>query len=179
MNTNKWCAVSNISISIITEILLFRKRFSDKDYLMFKFLINHFFSMPNCSILHLSVLKYFKAMHQLGKLNLKILNEEHLISKIIDCYKKRDELPLCACFGALSEISNLISSYIDKENSSEWNSIVVKKNKDTYKILSKDELLLHSQAKSFFSFVSKKTIAIVFISAIAIIFVLFIFIFIK
>lgn len=172
MNTDKWCDTSNISVSIINHILLFHNRFSDKDYDMFHFLIDKFFSMPNCSILHLSVLKYFMIMQELGKLNLKILKDTFLIKRIIECYKKREQSddPQFVYFGAIREMSNFITPYIDKENYDDWNTIVLKRNKEINNIIDKNNPL-QCRKRSIFSFPNKTT-SIVLLSVISIIIVL-------
>lgn len=177
MDTDKWCGTSNICVSIIVDILNFHNKVNEKDYLLFQFLIDKFFNMPKCSILHLAVLKYFTLFHKLGKLDLKILNETHLITKIMDCYKKREQLPLCNYFGQLREMSILISPLIiNKENYDDWNSIVVKKNKEIYKLINNNtnNLPFKCQKKNIFSIQSKSTIYILSISIVFFVFLVYI-----
>lgn len=181
MKTDKWSDTPNICISILVEILSFHNMLNEKDIKLFHFLFEKFFSMPKCSILHLSVLKYFTLFHKLNGLNLKILNESHIITKIIDCYKNREQLFLCNYFGQLREMSVLISPLIDKNNIDEWNSIVVKKNKEIYKLINNNvnnKLPFKCNNRNIFSLQNKK-IVFILISVFAVILVLAVFILIK
>lgn len=176
MATDTWCDTANTCVSIIEDILNFHNKINEKDILLFKFLIDKFFSTPQCSILHLAVLKYFTLFHKLGKLDLKILNETHLITNIIDCYKKREQLPLCNYFGQLREMSILITPLVDKENNDNWNSIVVKKNKEIYKLINgnTNNLTFKCQKKNIFSMQKKFIPYILSISIIIFVFLVYI-----
>ncbi|OHS97616.1 hypothetical protein TRFO_09312 [Tritrichomonas foetus] len=144
--TQNWCMTANISLHIINEYLLYTKKCTQSDKNILFDLVEKFFSMPRCTILHLSTLSFLKTLDLLNCLDEETIRQSHLVTHIVENYKMRENQVVYAYWGPIRKMSEIVAAYVNKKDLSEWDLIVSAKNKEIQEILGEEEMVSQKQS---------------------------------
>ena len=138
LKSHNWNQTANTCVLLLIKMIKFSKSYSPKDRIILFDLIEKFFSMPRCTTLHLTTLKYLKSIEKNGYFCHEDARQSHLITHIIENYKMRESQVVYAYWGPIRKISEIIDPYIDEGDKNEWNLIVTSKNKEIKKIIGEE-----------------------------------------
>lgn len=123
-----------LTISIVSST----KDVPDVFISLFKYLLQLFFVLKTNTFLHNCVVKMFKAMKSIGKLNSEFLDELDLFTKITECYMNRSKDGYSPNWGQLKQISDEMNQFVENSKTvdiEKWKKFVMKKNANTELIM--------------------------------------------
>ena len=120
-----------LSLSIVSS----KKDIPDCFIDLFKYLLNIFFILTTNTFLHNCVVKVFKFLVSVDKINSKFLDEFDLFNKITKYYEDKTFCPFKGQLRLISDEMNRFASSSKTVDLEKWNKFVVKRNAKSHKII--------------------------------------------